>query len=226
VVCIILVREMDTPVKQQNPTEEIPTSVTLEPLDLETVEKVISKYATRHVVHEHGAIIFVGTGGGKSTTCRNQIPTDSGKTDFIDADLVYRETGAHPCKPGVTPLSPLPWWDMGDGAIHEVELRCGLVNASMIKHGLWALTTSFTPEDEYMPSAIVILPWDEQKRRIEEKSRGQFYDGGAKATEQGFSLALGHRKWAEKVAKEKNIPVVDSIDAAIDLVRSREVASS
>mgnify|MGYP001577558490 CR=1 FL=1 len=201
-------------------------NLTLEPMDTARIEKVVDEYTQKHIRHHHGAIIFVGSGGGKSTTCRSQIPDNEGKTDLVDADLIYRETGAHPCQPGVVPLRPLPWWDMGDEVIHEVELRCGEVNTAMVEHGLWTLTTSFTPDDKYLPAVIVILPWEEHKKRIIEKSGGNLYDGGAQATDTGFSLVLSHRQWAENVAKEKNIPIVDSIDAAVSLVRSREANNS
>ena len=95
----------------------------------------------------------------------------------------------------------------------------------MVEQGLWALTTSFDPDDAYVPNdlVIVMLPWEEHKRRLIEKSRGEHYDAGAKATEEGFALVQKHREWTQKIAQEKNIPIVDSIDAAIDLVRSREM---
>jgi 2-phosphoglycerate kinase len=200
----------------------------LEPLNPEKVEKVVEEYAERHVGHKHGAIIFIGSGGGKSTTCRNQTPNAEGKTDLVDADFLYRETDAHPLKPRSNPnepLRPLPWWDMGPKVIQDVEKRCGIVNQSIIDHGLWALTTSFDPDDKYIPEniVIVILPWEEHKRRIAEKFQSEHYDAGAQPTEEGFARVLSHREWTEKVAKEKNIPVVDSIEAAVDLIRSREV---
>jgi len=200
--------------------------LSLEPMDPARVEEVVEEWAKKHVCHRLGAIIFVGSGGGKSTTVRGQEPNSEGKTDLVDADLLYRETNAHPCQPKVEPKRPIPWWDMGNDVIHEVEQRCGLVNAAMVKRGFWALTTSFTPDDEYLPVAIVILPWEEHKKRIIEKAGGKYYDGGAKATDEGFKLVLDHRQWVEKVAKEKNIPVVDSIPAAIELVRSREADNS
>jgi hypothetical protein len=198
--------------------------IKLEPLDPKKVESIVKKYENKHIRHKHGAVIFVGSGGGKSTVCRNQKPDSEGKTDLIDADLVYRETNAHPLQPGVYPLRPLPWWEMGDEIIHEVELRCGVVNQAMIDHGLWAMTTSFDPEDKYVPENIVIvlLPWEEHKRRIVEKSSSANYDAGAKANKAGFSIVMGHREWTKKVAKEKNIPVIDSIEKAINLVHSRE----
>jgi len=193
-----------------------------EPLDPAKIEEVVNQFAEKHVQHQHGAMIFVGSGGGKSTTCREQAVNSDGKTDLVDADFVYRALGAPPLNPE-TGLA-LPWWDMGDEVILEVEKRCAMINEVMIKKGLWALTTSFIPEDSYVPNniVIVILPWEEHKRRMITKSRGQHYDGGAKATDEGFALAQGHRKWAEEVARERNIPKVDSITAAIDLVRSRE----
>lgn len=193
-----------------------------EPLDPTKIEEVVSQFAEKHVQHKHGAMIFAGSGAGKSTTCREQVPNNEGKTELVDADFVYRALGAPPLNPE-TGLA-LPWWEMGDEVIREVEKRCAMVNEAMVKKGLWALTTSFTPEDSYVSSdtVIVILPWEEHKRRMITKFRGQHYDGGAKATDEGFALAQGHRKWAEEVAKEKNIPVVDSIDAAVELVRSRE----
>lgn len=196
----------------------------LEPMDPTKIEQVVEKYSKKHIQHRRGAVIFVGSGGGKSTTCRNQVPNSGGKTDLVDADLLYRETEAHPCQPGIFPLRPLPWWDMGVEVIKAVEKHCDDVNEAMVKHGLWTLTSSFTREAPYVPADIVVvmLPWEEQKRRIIEKSGGNYYDGGAKATETGFTLALHHRKWIGKVSKEKNIPIVDSIDSAIALIRSRE----
>lgn len=201
-----------------------PEKFELELLDPKKVERVVGEYAERHVRHKHGAIIFVGSGGGKSTTYRRQTPGPEGKLDLVDADLVYRETGAHPTQPGVVPLRPLPWWEMGPEVIQEVERRCGMVNQSMIEHGLWALTTSFTPDDEYIPENIVVvmLPWEEHKKRIVEKFHSEHYDAGAQPTEEGFALVLSHRAWTEKVAKEKNIPMVASIKEAIELIRSRE----
>lgn len=196
----------------------------LKPLDPKKIENIVRVYEDTHVRHKRGAIIFVGSGGGKSTTYRNQVPNTEGKVDLVDADLVYRETEAHPVEPGTIPPRPLPWWDMGLEVIQEVEKRCGVVNQVMVDHGLWALTTSFDPDDSYVPHhlVIVILPWEEHKRRIIEKSGGQHYDGGAKATDAGFELAKQHREWAERVAKEKKIPIVNSIEAAIELVKSRE----
>lgn len=198
--------------------------IKLEPLDLKKVEHVVSTYENAHTRHKRGAIIFVGSGGGKSTTYRKQVPNAEGKVDLVDADLVYRETEAHPTEPGMTPLRPLPWWDMGLEVIQEVEKRCGVVNQVMVEHGLWALTTSFDPNDSYIPHqlVIVILPWEEQRKRIIEKSGSEYYDGGAKATDEGFELVKQHREWAERVAKEKNIPVVSSIESAIELVRTWE----
>ena len=101
---------------------------------------------------------------------------------------------------------------MGDEVINEVEKRCDMVNEALIKHGLWAMTTSFTPEASYVPKniVVVILPWEEHKKRIIEKSAGKNYDGGAKATEAGFDLVLNHRKWAQKVAKEKTLTPVEA----------------
>jgi len=196
----------------------------LDPLDPQKVEGVLKDYETRHVKHKHGGLIFVGSGGGKSTFCRAQIADSQGKTDFIDADLVYRLTNAHPCKPGVLPLSPLPWWHMGLEVVIDIEKRCGIVNQAMIDHGLWAMTTSFDPDDTYLPEGLIIvmLPWEEHKNRIIEKSNGPHYDGGAKPTEAGFALVMDHRNWTERVAKEKGIQIVDSIDQAVNILRLRE----
>lgn len=207
--------------KQLDPFE-ILAKLKREPLDPAKIEEVVNQFAEKHVQHKHGAMIFVGSGGGKSTTCREQVPNSEGKTDLVDADFVYRALGAPPLNPE-TGLA-LPWWDMGDEVIEEVEKRCAQVNEAMVKKGLWALSTSFTPEDPYVPSntVVVILPWEEHQRRMITKFRGQHYDGGAKATDEGFALVQGHREWAERVAKEKNIPIVDSIEGAVDLVRSGE----
>lgn len=196
----------------------------LEPLDSGKVETVVKKFTEKHVQHQHGVIIFVGSGGGKSTTCRNQIPNKEGKTELIDADLVYRETEAHPLQPGVHPPLPLPWWDMGMDVIEAVEKRCGKVNEALVNRGLWALTTSFDPDDTYVLDnlIIVILPWEEHKKRLIEKSSGKHYDAGAKADEEGFVLVKRHREWAENIAQKMNIPVVNSIEAAIKLARSKE----
>lgn len=196
----------------------------LKPLDIEQVKRVVNEFARDYVRHDHGAVVFVGSGGGKSTTCRNQVLNSDGKKDFLDADFVYRATEAHPLQPGVNPPLPLPWWDMGDEVCDEIDRRCGLVNEVMIDNGLWALTTSFAPEDKYIPESIIIvlLPWEEHKKRIIQKCNSEHYDAGAKATEEGFKLVQGHRAWAERIAKEKNILLVDSIDKAIEILKSRE----
>ncbi len=209
-------------IKKPTVTKE-PEDIKFEPMDPARIGEILDESTKKHVCHRHGAIIFVGSGGGKSTTCRNQTPNSEGRTDFVDADFLYRETNAHPCQPGVEPKRPIPWWDMGDKVIHAVEKRCAMVNTAMIERGLWALTTSFTPDDKYLPTAIVILPWPVHRKRIIEKSGGKYYDGGAKATEEGFKLVLGHREWAKRVAKKNRIPIVSSIDAAIEMVRSREL---
>lgn len=199
-----------------------------EPLDPARIEEIVNKFAERHVQHKHGEIIFVGSGSGKSFTVREQIPNSQGKTDLVDADFLYRETGAHPLlptKPG-EPLRTFPWWFMGDEVIHEVEKRCALVNEAMVKKGLWALTSSFRPEDSYVPSNIVValIPWEEHSKNMVTKFRGKHYDGGVRATSDGFRIAQGHRKWALDVATEKHIPLFSSIKAAIDFVRSRETS--
>lgn len=198
-----------------------------EPLDPGKIEKVVNKFAEKHIQHKHGEIIFVGSGSGKSYTVRNQTPNEQGKTDIVDADFLYRETGAHPLiptKPG-EPLRTFPWWFMEDEVIHEVEKRCALVNEAIVRKGLWALTSSFRPEDPYVPSNIVValIPWAEHRSNMVKKFKGGHYDGGVRATYDGFRIALGHRKWAEEVSNEKKIPLVSSIKEAIELVRSREL---
>ncbi|MDO8503181.1 MAG: hypothetical protein Q7S60_00675 [bacterium] len=203
-------------------TAEVLAKLKSEPLDPAKIEEVVNKYAEKHVQHKKGALIFAGSGSGKSTTVRGQAPDSEGKTDLVDADFIYKELGAHPMKPGGK--DPEEWWHMSDEVIDLVEKRCAQINQVMIDKGLWALSTSFTPDDPYVPSdvVVVLLPWEEQQRRIIEKAKSDFYDGGAKATVAGFTTAKNHREWAERVAKEKNIPVVDSIEGALDLVRSRE----
>lgn len=193
-------------------------------LDFQKIEAVLARLEKKHIRHTRGAVIFIGSGGGKSTTYRHQTPNHEGKFDLVDADLVYRETGAHPCEPGVVPLRPIPWWDMGIEIIQEVEKRCGIVNQAMVEKGFWSLTTSFTPVDKYVPDDIVVvlLPWAEHKKRIIEKSSGDYYDAGAKADEQGFALVKQHREWAKQIAEEKNIPIVKSIKEAVETVRSRK----
>ena len=200
-----------------------------EPMDSERIEEVANRFAEKHVQHRRGEIIFVGSGSGKSFTVREQTPNSQGKTDLVDADFLYRETGAHPLlptKPG-EPLRTFPWWFMGDEVIREVEKRCALVNEAMIRKGLWALTSSFRPEDSYVPSNIVVvmIPWEEHSGNMVTKFRDKHYDGGVRATSEGFRIAQGHRKWALDVATEKHIPIVSSIDAAVDFVRSRENSS-
>lgn len=206
---------------QSSSTEEI-KKVDLLPMDPAKVDEVLNEYAKKNITHKYGAIIFVGSGGGKSTFCRNQSPDAEGKTDWIDEDLVYRLTNAHPCVPGTDPPKPEPWWTWGDEAINQVELRCDQVNKALVDKGLWAMTTSFTPKAECQPAAIILLPWEEHKKRIIEKFNSPHYDGGAKPDEAGFKLVLGHRAWTEKVAKENSIPVFDSIDKAVEFVQKRE----
>lgn len=203
-------------------TAEVLTRLQSEPLDPARIEEVVAKYAKRYVQHKKGAIIFAGSGSGKSTTVRRQVPSIEGKTDLVDADFIYKELGAHPMKPGGK--DPEEWWHMSDEVIDIVEKRCAQINQAMIDKGLWALSTSFTAEDPYVPSdvVVVLLSWKEQQGRIIEKAKSDFYDGGAKATVAGFTTAKKHREWAERVAKEKNIRVVDSIEGAVELVRSRE----
>ena len=193
-------------------------------MDMEKASEVIDKFVGEHKikVHKKGAIVFVGSGGGKSTFCRNQKPDENGKVDWIDEDLLYRLTNAHPCVPGSDPPKPEPWWTWGDEAIHKVELRCDEVNKALVDKGLWAFTTSFTPEAKCQPDAVVILPWEEQKKRITEKFNSPYYDGGAKPDEEGFRIASSHRDWTIRVAKENNLKVFDSIDGAVDYINSRE----
>lgn len=204
--------------------DEVLSRLRNEPLDPARIEEVVNKYAEKLIRHKKGAIIFSGSGSGKSTTIREQVPNGEGKTDLVDADFIYKELGAHPMKLGTEKPEPEEWWHMGDEVIDMVDKRCAQINQAMIDKGIWALTTSFTNDDSYVSSNVVVvmLPWEEHKRRIITKTRGDYYDGGAKATFRGFSAAEGHRKWAEDVSQKKNIPVVDSIDAAVDLIRSRE----
>lgn len=211
--------------------EEMLAKLKNEPLDPVKIEEVVDKFTQKHVQHKNGAIIFVGSGSGKSFAVRQQTPNSEGKTDLVDADFIYRETGAHPLlptKPG-EPLRTFPWWYMGDKVILEVEKRCAMVNEAMVRKGLWALTSSFDPEDSNAPSntVVALIPWEEHRRNIVEKFRGtkehgRYYDGGVRATYPGLKIAQSHRAWALKVASEKNIPLFNSIKEAIDYIRSRE----
>jgi len=202
----------------------------LEPMDPAKIEEVLDRYEQDHVTHKKGAIIFTGSGVGKTTYSRNQQPNDGGKIDWVDMDPVYKEAGAPPCEehePGTpgSQIKPLPWWTWGDEAINEVEIRSDIVNKALVERGFWGLTTSFTPDAECQPTAIVLLPWDEHKRRIVQKWEQNSADGGAKPTEEGFKLVQGHRKWTEEVAKRNNIPVFEDIDKAVEYVRSLETNS-
>ncbi len=221
-------------VRTAKPTKEVPVDnqehmdfqekldIKLKPLDPIKIDDVLDRYIQKHIIHKQGAIIFVGSGGGKSTFCRNQIPNSDRKTDFIDEDLVYRETDAHPCEIGSSPLKPLPWWTWGGEKIDQIELRCDQVNKALVDKGLWALTTSFTQEAECQPDCIVLLPWEEHKKRIIEKYESGHYDGGAKPDEAGFQQVFNHRKWTEEVALENNIPIFDSIEKAVEFIKSRK----
>ena len=73
---------------KNGPSGEGEKKLKFEPLDPKKVEEVIKKYEAKHIKHKHGAVVFVGSGGGKSTFCRNQKPNSEGKTDFIDSDLL------------------------------------------------------------------------------------------------------------------------------------------
>lgn len=210
-------------ITQQEYSQMPPDLDLTQPIDPAKIDEVLNRYAQKHVIHKNGAIIFAGSGAGKSTYCRTyDTPNAEGKINFIDEDLVYRETGAHPCIPGTSPLKPMPWWTWGNEAIGLVEKRCDQVNKALVDKGLWAFTTSFTPKAECQPAAIVLLPWEEHKKRIIEKFNSEHFDGGAKPDESGFKLVLGHRAWTKKVAIENNIPVVDSIDKAVEIVKSLE----
>lgn len=225
----ILEKEEDyfrLPESEKMTPEEMFEKLRNEPLDPKYVREVVSQFAERHRKHKNGQIIFVGSGSGKSFTVREQTPDSEGKTDFVDADFLYRATKAHPLlptKPG-EPLRTFPWWYMGGEVIGEVEKRCGMVNEEMVRQGLWAFTSSFDPEDSYVPTNMVavVIPWEEHSRNMVAKKRGEHYDGGVRATYDGFRIARSHREWTKEAAEKYNIAVVDSIKGAVDLVRSRE----
>jgi len=209
--------------------EEMLAKLKREPLIRKEVEEVVDRFLENHIQHNYGQIIFVGSGSGKSFTVRNQNPGPDGKTDLVDADFVYRETGAHPLldTDDDEPLRTFPWWYMGDDVILEVEKRCALVNQVMIEKGLWALTSSFDPEDPYLLTnhIIVELPWQEHLKNIHRKFSGDskdFYDGGVRVTYDGLRIAKSHRKFVRDLIDKKGIEVVSSIPEAINVLKERE----
>lgn len=216
------------PESERLTSEQMLEKLRNEPLDLEYVKEVVEKYAEseRKRKHKNGQIIFAYSGTGKSFTVRGEEPDGEGITDLVDADFLYRLTGAHPLlptKPG-DPLRTHPFWYMNDEVIQEVEKRCGQVNEAMVEAGLWALTSSFDPEDSYVPSNLIaaLIPPTELERNIYTKFDRVFYDGGVRATHDGYAISESHRKYIEQLTRKKDITVVDSIDKAVELARTRE----
>jgi hypothetical protein len=155
--------------------------------------EIFNKFMEENIVHKTGFFVVAPSGAGKTHFVNNQK-----EHHWIDGDLLWTSTGAHPDE---------AWWTQGLEKIFEVDQRSDVITAAAKKLGLWIVGASHY---WIIPDAIVIPDWEVHKKQIIYREENN-YDGGA--TSKDFTQVLNHRSHLEKFAKEKNIPIFENMEA-------------
>lgn len=157
------------------------------------------KLAKKYVTHKKGFFILAPSGAGKTHFVKNQK-----KQHWIDGDILWEDSGAHPAA---------PWWTMGMDVINEVDQRSDVITEQAKKLGFWVMGAS---NFWLKPDAIVVPHWNTHKKYILAREKGD-YDGGA--TTKDFAQVLGHRKLILEYVK-KGVKRFKSIQEAVDYLAS------
>lgn len=168
----------------------------INPVKFTDGKDVYKKYMDEYVVHEKGLFIFASSGVGKTHFVKNQK-----EKHWIDGDIFWEDTGAHPL---------IPWWTMGDTYMKEIDQRSDIATMYARKLGLWVMGAS---QNWLSPDGIVLPNWDLHQQQIIHREQNN-YDGGAKSSD--FEQVLAHRAYAEKVAQRDNVPIFSSIQEAVE----------
>jgi hypothetical protein len=154
-------------------------------------KKITDKYNT----HKKGLFIVAPSGTGKTHFINNQKTND-----WIDGDMIWNATGAHP---------PRAWWKEGLDVITEIDQKSDIITSECKKIGLWIMGAS---NAWLVPDAIVIPHWHTHKKYINHREKNN-YDGGA--TSADFDQVLGHRKALVRHAKKNKVRIFKTIQEAV-----------
>jgi hypothetical protein len=157
-------------------------------------EETYKKFLDETVRHSKGFFILAPSGTGKT-----HFVTRQNEKHWIDGDMLWMATGAHP---------DIAWWTKGLDIIQEVDARSDVITQEAKRLGLWIIGAS---NNWLAPDAVVLPPWETNVAYIKKRQETN-YDGGLTMDQLG--QLESHRKEIEEMAKAKNVPIFDSIEGA------------
>jgi hypothetical protein len=157
-------------------------------------EEIYKAFIYKTIPHSRGFFVLAPSGTGKTYFVVNQK-----ENHWIDGDTLWTATGAHP---------NTDWWAKGLEIIKEVDARSDVITAEARRLGLWIMGAS---NNWLTPDAVVIPPLEVNTQYIKKREQTN-YDGGLK-TDQLAQLE-SHRKEIEEMAKNKSVPIFESIEEA------------
>lgn len=152
--------------------------------------------AAKYTRHPTGLFILAPSGSGKTYFCQNQP-----STDWIDGDILWESSGAHP---------GIAWWTGGEEVIHRVDQRSDVITMEAKLQGFWIMGAS---NYWLKPDAIVIPDWETHVAYIKEREENH-YDGGA--TSDALEQVKSHIAVIEKWHTDHGVPKFTSIDDAVN----------
>ncbi|MCX6788309.1 MAG: hypothetical protein NTZ36_00300 [Candidatus Jorgensenbacteria bacterium] len=161
-------------------------------------EEIYNKFLNESVHHSLGFFILAPSGTGKTHFIVRQE-----EKNWIDGDTLWISTKAHP---------DTDWWTKGPEIIKEVDARSDVITQEAKRLGLWVLGAS---NNWLRPDAVVLPPWDTNVAYIKHRQENN-YDGGLK-TDQLAQLEA-HRLEIEDMAKQKNVPIFESVEKATSYI--------
>jgi hypothetical protein len=158
-------------------------------------------FLKRTVPHSKGFFILAPSGVGKT-----YFVTHQKEYHWIDGDRLWVAARAHP---------DVAWWTMGLEVIEEVDARSDVITQEAKRLGLWIMGAS---NNWLLPDAVVLPPWELNVAYIKQREETH-YDGGLKSNQ--LDQLKSHRTSIEQMAKQKNVPMFESIDAATSYLQER-----
>jgi len=174
----------------------------IQPLIFFNDKSIFKKFMDESIVHKNGYFILAPSGTGKT-----YFVTHQKEKNWIDGDILWEVTGAHPKR---------AWWTEGVETIFEVDQRSDVITHQAKKLGLWVLGAS---NFWLKPDAIVLPDLRIQKKFIVKRETIN-YDGGAKSED--FQQVLNHRAWIRnKWLKKEKVPEFKTIKEAVSFLEEK-----
>ena len=175
------------------------------PIVFQKDEEIYKKFLSETMPHSKGFFILAPSGTGKTYFTNRQT-----EKHWIDGDKLWVATNAHP---------DAAWWTKSFEVIAEVDARSDVITQEAKRLGLWIMGAS---NNWLKPDAVVLPPLKTNIEYIKKRQEGN-YDGGLKTDQ--LDQLKAHRKEIKKMAKNKKVPIFESIEAATSYIKDMYLGS-